>query len=132
MTTLPYIYKVTDIVKVTDGDTYWLRLDVGFRQEILIDCRLSGYDCPERNSGSAFEKEQAVKATEVATDFLLRWPGDLWVRTEKDPDSFGRWLGEVWREDANGARTRLGDILRLRNLASIWPIRWREEFDQDA
>lgn len=121
----PYVYKVVSVVKITDGDTYWLRLDVGFRQEILVDLRLLGYDCPEMNRGSLFEKAQAKKAKALAEDFF-RADG-IMVRTEKDPDSFGRWLGEV-RNTTTGEL--LGEVLRSEGLASVWPTRWAEEFDQ--
>jgi endonuclease YncB( thermonuclease family) len=130
MTTRPYVYPITEIVRVTDGDTYWLRVDVGFRELILIAVRLSGYDCPERYSGSTYEKQRAIVATRVAGEFLTgEWSGALWVRTEKDPDSFGRWLGEIWRETDDGERVLLGEVLRGQQLASVWPTRWREEFD---
>src|SRR5436190_1040162 len=103
VTTLPYVYRVTEVVKVTDGDTYWLRLDVGFRQSILIDCRLDGWDAPEMTRGTTYEKQQAVIAKQVATDWLISAIAvtagkGLWIRTEKDPDDFGRWLGDLWVE----------------------------------
>lgn len=131
MTTRPYIYPVDQVVKVTDGDTFWLRLDVGFRELLLVDIRLSGYDCPELNSGSLNERAQGKRARDVTTLFLggLAWPGRLWVRTEHDPDSFGRWLGDVWVETPDEQQTHLGDVLRQRDLASVWPTRWRDEFD---
>lgn len=133
MTTSPYVYQVTEVVKVTDGDTFWCRLDVGFRESILVDLRLSGYDCPERHKGSDREKAEAVRATSVTTEFLSPVVPDLaselWVRTEKDPDVFGRWLGDPWREDATGAQRFLGVELRAAGLASVWPTRWRDEYD---
>lgn len=128
MSSQPYVYPITQVVKVTDGDTYWFRVDVGFRALVLVNCRLLGFDCPERTKGSAFERFEGAEATMVADEFLNE-PGSLWVRTEKDPDSFGRWLGEVWREDGD-ERVLLGDMLRAKKLASVWPTRWHEEFDQ--
>jgi endonuclease YncB( thermonuclease family) len=131
MTTKQYVYRVTEIVKVTDGDTYWLRVDCGFRQEILIDCRLDGWDCPESNRGSAYEKQRAHVATRVATDWLTAaLAKGLWIHTEKDPDDFGRWLGELWTEtDDGGVADHLGLALASQRLASAWPTRWREVYD---
>lgn len=129
MTTQQYVQRVTDVVRVVDGDTYHLRVSLPFYLEAVITVRLLGFDCPERNSGSAFEKQQAIVATTVAGEFLTTAAGLLWVRTEKDPDSFGRWLGEVWREDADGTRMLLGDALRAQGLASVWPTRWHTEYD---
>ena len=68
--TRPYIYRVTEVVKVTDGDTYWLRLDVGFRQTLLVNLRLLGYDCPERTRGSERERQLAKAATATAEQFF--------------------------------------------------------------
>lgn len=130
MTTLPYNYKVTEVVKVTDGDTYWLRLDVGFRQSILIDCRLDGWDAPEMNKGSDYERQQAQVARQVASDWLTAALGvGLWIHTEKDPDDFGRWLGDLWTEDAAGTENGLGQTLAAQQLASAWPKRWHEVYD---
>lgn len=41
-----YSYKAT-IVKVIDGDTVKLRIDLGFRMFWITNCRLAGIDAPE-------------------------------------------------------------------------------------
>lgn len=130
-TEIQYVYEITEVVKVVDGDSYWLRVDVGFRQENLINVRLHGYDCPERNKGSVNERKKAIEAHKLAEEFLTvrgLGGGQLWIKTYKDPDNFGRWLGDIWIGfsdwDAN-----LGAELHHRQLASLWPTRWREEFD---
>lgn len=132
-TTLEYVSRVQAIVKVTDGDTYWLLLRLPFRHQSTECIRLAGYDCPERTKGSAREKAEAKRATQVALDFLwgaLSTDGvTLWVRTEPDPDNFGRWLGDVWRETSDGQKRHLGAELRSFGLASLWPTRWRDEYD---
>lgn len=129
MPTFPYVYKVTEVVKVTDGDTYWLRLDVGFRQWILIDCRLDGWDAPEMNRGSVYEKAQARVARQFAADWLtVALEDGLWIRTQKDPDDFGRWLGDLWTEDSDGEH-HLGPALAEQGLASAWPTRWHDIYD---
>jgi endonuclease YncB( thermonuclease family) len=124
MTDRQYVYRITEVVKVTDGDTYWLKVDVGFRMEALIHVRLAGYDCPERNKGSEHERTQAKLATDEARGWFSY--GDMWIRTEKDPDDFGRWLGEIWDEHFGS----LGEHLRKQGLASAWPTRWRDEFER--
>jgi len=119
-----YIYRVERIEKITDGDTYWFHLDVGFRQSQLTEIRLLGYDCPERYHGSPYERQQGAEAARVATEWLTAQTG-LWVRTEKDPDSFGRWLGDIWNDDGEYLR----EVLVGAKLATIWPIRWHEVYD---
>jgi endonuclease YncB( thermonuclease family) len=133
VTARQYLYEVVEVVKMTDGDTYWLRLrhDPGFRQTtlILIDCRLDGWDCPETNKGSAFERSQAKVARTFAANWLTAaLLKGLWIRTEEDPDDFGRWLGDLWTE-ADGVEDHLGATLAAARLASAWPTRWREVYD---
>lgn len=138
MTSKQYVYRVSEVVKVTDGDTYWLRVDVGFRETILVNIRLNGYDCPERNRGTQHEKTEAIRAKSIATEFLEPITpipdSSLWVRTERDPDNFGRWLGDVWLESDGDQwpERHLGAELRSQGLASIWPTRWRDEWDKPA
>lgn len=125
-----YEFPVNTIEKITDGDTYWLHLDVGFRQSMLAHLRLNEWDTPELRRGSDYEKEQAKRAKKLVEGFMwnhLESEG-LWVRTYKDPDSFGRWLADVWGYDSRG-KVDLGQYLADMNLATPWPTRWREEYD---
>lgn len=128
MTTNQYVYKVKAVEKVTDGDTFWLHLDVGFRETELACIRLDGYDCPELRSGSDFEKQKGIEARDATASFFAKNIGYLWCQTEKDPDNFGRWLGKVWFETEN-VILDLGQWLELQELATIWPERWHERYD---
>lgn len=123
-----HVYRVTEIVKITDGDTYWLRVDVGFRQTILVDVRLAGFDAPETNSHDDVERVAATAAKGVADAYLRTAldAEDLWVRTEPDPDSFGRWLGHVHAGDK--PEDDLGRRLEAKQLATEWPTRWHEVY----
>lgn len=130
MTERQYVYKITEVVKVVDGDSYWLCVDVGFRQENLINVRLAGYDCPEAHRGTEREKQKAIEARQQADLFLRRPSGQLWIQTEKDPDNFGRWLGHIWVETgSHDDNLHLGETLRGADLASYWPTHWRDEYD---
>jgi endonuclease YncB( thermonuclease family) len=128
MPTLPHIYRIVAVVRVVDGDSGWVQCDAGFRQTTLVNYRLFGYDTPERHRGSTREKNLAVVAA-VFADAFLKSTDTLWMRTEPDPDNFGRWLSEIWREDEAGDKTYLGAELHEAGLASVWPSRWHEEFD---
>jgi endonuclease YncB( thermonuclease family) len=131
MTSQEYVYRITEVVKVVDGDSYWLRVDVGFHQSALINVRLLGYDCPERTKGSQRERQLGGAALAVAGTFLTDEDPDItcWIRTRRDPDSFGRWLGDIWQERGD-EMLHMGEALRHLGLASVWPIRWRDEFDK--
>ncbi len=88
-----YVYKVARIRKVVDGDTVDAVLDLGLYLTATIRFRLLGIDTPERGQPGAVE----------ATAFAAAWLADshgLTVRTSK-ADSFGRWLGDLHREDGS-------------------------------
>lgn len=118
------------MLRVIDGDTYLLSLDIGFHATLAVNIRLYGWDCPEKTKGNAYERRQALYATGYADAWLLSPPGVLWVRTEPDPDDFGRWLGDIWAEQPDGTQAHLGDYLAGLKLASPWPIRWRDMYGQ--
>ena len=129
MTTRPYIYPIVSVVRIVDGDSFWLQLDVGFRQIQLTNIRLAGWDCPEMRGGSEYERLKAKEATALSGHFLTQTDGkQLWIMTQKDPDSFGRWLGDIWREDFETV-DHLGDLLESAQLAVRWPLRWHDIYD---
>lgn len=85
------------LVKVVDGDTVDLVVDVGFYLWITVRVRLLGIDTPERGKPGAVEATAFVEAwmADVAGGGA-KWP--LIVSTEKG-DSFGRWLARVYSYD---------------------------------
>ncbi len=133
MTTRQYLYRVESVEKITDGDTYWLHVDVGFRVHLLMHCRLFGFDTPEMNSKSDFERSEA----RLAQSYVRAWFAQhliehrVWVQTAKDPDSFGRWLGEIWYDEGIG-QNGLGPELVGQKLATAWPVRWRDIYDSES
>lgn len=82
-----YTYACS-LVRVTDGDTMVLTVDLGFRLTATMPVRLLGLNCPEKNTTRGKE----VKA------WVQQWfsdHADVIVTTEKDPEKYGRWLGTV-------------------------------------
>lgn len=85
---MSYDYKVLEVVRVVDGDTVDLRLDLGFRIHTVNRFRLFLVDTPERGQPQWSE----------ASDFTRLWlskPGELRALTHKS-DSFGRWLADLY------------------------------------
>jgi micrococcal nuclease len=86
-------------LKVVDGDTVDLELDLGFHLRFYGRFRLLGIDTPELNSKDPVERAAALQAKDQVVQWLnplpatTEWP--LLVTTAKDPDSFGRWLATV-------------------------------------
>lgn len=82
-----YTYMAT-VVRWVDGDTVYLKVDLGFRMTMETDFRLTGIDTPERGQvgyqlAKDFVNEYAPVGTRVA------------IQTDKDPDKYGRWLAAV-------------------------------------
>ena len=95
-----YEYKCK-LVKVVDGDTIDIDIDLGFgvwlqKQRI----RLYGIDTPESRTSDDVEKIYGM----AAKDFLIKWTnsGGLSIKTHKDAKGkFGRILGEIWCFNTN-------------------------------
>lgn len=86
-----YEYKAT-VVKVVDGDTVDLNIDLGLRVHVTERIRLDGIDTPEKNSKVAEERVAALAATAFLQE-LLKDP-NIVVRTKKDAqEKYGRYLG---------------------------------------
>jgi endonuclease YncB( thermonuclease family) len=85
-----YIYRA-EVLDVHDGDTYRLRVDLGFRCAVTIQCRLHGVDAPELNTpeGKA-ARNFALEAIEG---------GEVVIQSYKDQRSFERWVCDVWLPD---------------------------------
>ena len=87
-------------VRVIDGDTVDLDVDLGFHMRALTRFRLLGVNTPELRGGDADTKLAAQAAKKRAQELLFAvpednsFPVDLLIHTEK-ADSFGRWLASV-------------------------------------
>jgi micrococcal nuclease len=82
-----YIYRA-ECVRVVDGDTLVLRVDLGLRCSVEIEARLHGIDAPELRTPEG-------KQAKVFVERLL--PGlPLVVQTFKDQRSFARWVCDVF------------------------------------
>ena len=96
---LMYEYKIKEVVKVVDGDTVDLNIDLGFNLTKKERVRLAGIDTPESRTRDLEEKELGLEAKE----FLKRRLSDgdnLKVKTEKD-GKYGRMLGWIYISETN-------------------------------
>lgn len=93
-------------LRVIDGDTVHLEVDLGLRVKRTLDIRLVGIDAPERRGE---EKEAGVKAQAYLETLLFdaaRVAKPLVVQFEKGK-SFDRWLGRLFLvTESEGVRTR--------------------------
>ena len=92
-----YEYAVNKIVKIVDGDTIDIEIDLGFSLTKKERVSLAGIDTPESRTRDLDEKAEGL----LAKSFLekqLDEAVDLRVKTEKD-GKYGRMLG--WLHDGN-------------------------------
>ena len=88
---------VKKIIKIVDGDTIDIEIDLGFSLTKKERVRLAGIDTPESRTRDLDEKAEGL----LAKSFLekqLDEAVDLRVKTEKD-GKYGRMLG--WLHDGN-------------------------------
>lgn len=94
-----YEYTISNILKVIDGDTVDVSLDLGFYVTVVQRIRLDGLDTPEVHSKNIEEKKLAQEAKQ----FIEKWFEDnknLTIKTKKD-DKYGRMLGEIFCGDVS-------------------------------
>lgn len=90
-----------ECLDVYDGDSYTLRIDVGFHLYTVVKVRLKGADTYELRGGTEETKDLARAGKRFALDWFggrLNCGHVVLIRTEKT-DNFGRWLGEVYDRD---------------------------------
>ena len=99
-----FIYKITAVEKVVDGDTIDAVLDLGFDVGIRARIRLLGMDTPESRTRDLEEKFYGKLST-AALKSWLHWAimsdrDDIEIKLRcPEADSrgkFGRILGELW------------------------------------
>lgn len=91
-----YEYRVKKIIKVIDGDTLDIEIDLGFNVSIQERIRLSGIDTPELKSKDNIEKEKANEA-KLWLEKTLK-DKKIKIITEKN-DKYGRTLGWIYIEE---------------------------------
>lgn len=102
-----YTYKAKAI-RVIDGDSLWLDVDVGFRTSIKDNFRLNGVNAPELTSKSEEKRKLANDAKEALESLVV--DKDLKIVTTK-PDKYGRWLVDIYVVYTNGNEIHVNDFL---------------------
>jgi micrococcal nuclease len=87
------------VLKVVDGDTIELMIDLGFNIHHKIRVRLYGVNTPESRTKNLAEKEMGLKAKKFTEDWLTnhKW---VYVNTIPDKnDKYGRILAKIFSSD---------------------------------
>lgn len=95
-----------EVVRVVEGDTLEIRLDLGFKIYRILQVRLIGVDTPDGKLANAF-----------AFNWVRQQRGEILIRSEKDCGKHGRWLAEVWSRDQSKC---LNADLLTEGLATSW------------
>jgi endonuclease YncB( thermonuclease family) len=93
------------VLRITDGDTLQLQIDLGFSVHIVQSCRLVRIDAPEMSTMQGFTARQFVVDTLAAATAVK-------VNTSK-PDKYGRRLVDLFfQSPPSGAQwINLSDLL---------------------
>lgn len=98
---IPDYLRLATLHRVIDGDTVELMVDLGFRRYSREKVRLKGVNCPEPRG---ITREQGLEATEFAWGWFANaeLDGDRILLVSHEADSFGRWLGSIYRLNPAG------------------------------
>ncbi len=109
---MKYEYTAT-VLKVVDGDTVDLLVDVGFRHFMEDRFRLYGIDAWETRGS---EREKGLEVKSILMDLILK--KEVIVKTYKDQrGKYGRWLAEIWLGDRN-----INQWLVKKGYAKLYPF----------
>jgi micrococcal nuclease len=89
-----YEYKIKEIIRVVDGDTIDVLIDLGFGLLKKERVRVAGIDTPESRTRDLYEKKLGKEAAAYLKDQLT---GKITIKTEKD-GKYGRMLGWLYKE----------------------------------
>ena len=100
-----YNFRVTEIVKVLDGDTIDVLIDLGFDLFKKERVRIAGVDTPEKRTRDLEEKALGIDATNWLKEKLtetIKGDEELLIRTELKGGvgKYGRLLGWLYIGDA--------------------------------
>lgn len=120
-----YQYKAK-LVKVIDGDTFDVLIDLGFSIALGQRIRLADYDTPELNAEDPEERTRALEAKTFVTQFEGK---DVLIETRKtragkEYQTFGRYVADVsvpWEVQPGKERYKdLAELLVEKELAVRW------------
>lgn len=94
-----YYYKI-ELLRVVDGDTVDVRIDLGFNVWHKCRVRLVGINAPESRTRDKEEKKRGLAAKQWLIDTLESAQVDLEMKSYGS-GKYGRVLGEIYINDVN-------------------------------
>lgn len=92
-----YTYRIKEVIRVIDGDTVDVMIDLGFYLSARKRIRFLNIDTYELRGGTA-ETKTLAKAAKARLEELLNTPDSLvYIKTEMDnTGKYGRLLGKLY------------------------------------
>jgi micrococcal nuclease len=91
-----------NVVKVVDGDTYDIKIDLGFNITIKQRFRLLGVDCQETKLIRGTTEEQKGAGLSAKEFVKTLFADNSYVKiVSHKTDKYGRYLAEVYKQDSN-------------------------------
>ncbi len=94
-------FPITEVIKIIDGDTIDVLIDLGFSITLQQRVRLEGVDTPEVRGGTDEDKFFANKAREWLADRLRSSANLSMVPSTQFKDPFGRTIAKVFADDSD-------------------------------
>ena len=94
-----YYYKI-EILRVVDGDTVDVRIDLGFNVWHKCRVRLMGINAPESRTRDKEEKKRGLAAKQWLINTLESAQADIEMKSYGS-GKYGRILGEIYINDIN-------------------------------
>ena len=125
-----FSYRVNKVIKVVDGDTIDVMLDLGFDIMYKSRVRLFGIDTPESRTSDKVEKKYGLMSKKFLSD-ALKNATKISIKTYKGEETgkFGRILGEVWRT-TNFADQSINDYMIEKHHAVAYYGQSKEDIEQ--
>ena len=101
-----YEYKIEKVIKVVDGDTVDVLIDLGFKTFLKKRIRIYGINTPETRTRDKKEKELGLRAKERVKEILTN--NKKLVIKSHGQGKFGRVLGEIYFSEK---KVDLGQLL---------------------
>jgi len=91
-----YVYKAI-VIKVIDGDTIDLNVDLGFNLYMKDRFRFARINAPEKYGQNKILGQAALEFVKK----LCPIGSSIMVKTEKEKGKYGRWIAEIYVNDEN-------------------------------
>lgn len=103
-----YLYNAK-VVKVVDGDTFKINIDLGFEVHIgPKSVRLYGVNTPETRTKNLEEKKMGLAAKEFTDQWIKKANNKVKIETILDKkEKYGRILARVWNEAGECLNTEI-------------------------